>query len=127
MGADSVANGWLALGDVYGHHVDLGKRRKSAERSNQALFWLGFLAAAIFFKGGMGGNRSFWSLAVFFTLVTASHRFFDAMTDGGLGIAFFAPFNNKLDRSDSRTHGRLRCFSILATRSMISEVDDPST
>ena len=26
--------------------------------------------------------------------MTASHGFFDAMTDGGLGIAFFAPFTN---------------------------------
>src|SRR5262249_20927721 len=33
-------------------------------------------------------------LALFFTLVTASHGFFDAMTTGGLGVAFFAPFDN---------------------------------
>lgn len=29
------------------------------------------------------------------TLVTASHGLLDAMTDGGLGIAFFAPFDNQ--------------------------------
>lgn len=33
-------------------------------------------------------------LALFFALVTASHGFFDAMTTGGLGVAFFAPFDN---------------------------------
>lgn len=33
-------------------------------------------------------------LALFFSLVTASHGFFDAMTTGGLGVAFFAPFDN---------------------------------
>jgi inner membrane protein len=27
-------------------------------------------------------------------LATASHGFLDAMTDGGLGVAFFSPFDN---------------------------------
>jgi inner membrane protein len=30
----------------------------------------------------------------YFFVVTASHGVLDAMTDGGLGIAFFAPFDN---------------------------------
>jgi inner membrane protein len=29
----------------------------------------------------------------YFALITASHGLFDAMTDGGLGIAFFSPFD----------------------------------
>jgi inner membrane protein len=33
-------------------------------------------------------------LWVFFFLVTASHGFLDSMTNGGLGVAFFAPFSN---------------------------------
>jgi inner membrane protein len=33
-------------------------------------------------------------LFCYFFVVTASHGILDAMTDGGLGIAFFAPFNN---------------------------------
>lgn len=33
-------------------------------------------------------------LALFFALMTASHGFFDALTSGGLGVAFFAPFVN---------------------------------
>ena len=32
-------------------------------------------------------------LAIYFALVTASHGLLDAMTDGGLGIAFFSPFD----------------------------------
>jgi len=32
-------------------------------------------------------------LAIYFGLVTLSHGLFDAFTDGGLGIAFFAPFD----------------------------------
>ena len=33
------------------------------------------------------------SLCTFFFLATASHGFLDAMTDGGLGVAFFSPFD----------------------------------
>ncbi len=35
-----------------------------------------------------------WKLMIHFSLVTASHGFLDALTDGGLGVAFFAPFDN---------------------------------
>jgi inner membrane protein len=34
-----------------------------------------------------------FALWVYFFLATASHGFLDAMTDGGLGVAFFAPFD----------------------------------
>ena len=34
-----------------------------------------------------------WKLWLYFSVVTASHGFLDAMTDGGLGIAFFSPFD----------------------------------
>ena len=33
-------------------------------------------------------------LILYFSLVTMSHGFLDALTDGGLGIAFFAPFDS---------------------------------
>ena len=36
------------------------------------------------------GRLPLW---VYFFLATASHGFLDAMTDGGLGVAFFAPFD----------------------------------
>ena len=55
---------------------------------------VGLLVAALFSKIGWGRPYSFGSLALLFALVMASHGFFDAMTDGGLGVAFFAPFNN---------------------------------
>jgi inner membrane protein len=35
---------------------------------------------------------SLWS---YFFLATASHGFLDAMTDGGLGVAFFSPLDNR--------------------------------
>lgn len=34
-------------------------------------------------------------LWVYFFLATASHGLLDAMTDGGLGVAFFSPFDNR--------------------------------
>lgn len=35
-----------------------------------------------------------WSLFAYLFLATASHGMLDALTDGGLGVAFFAPFVN---------------------------------
>lgn len=55
---------------------------------------IGLLAALLFSKAGWAPKYSFWFLALVFAVTTASHGFFDAMTDGGLGIAFFAPFSN---------------------------------
>ncbi|MDT3777686.1 metal-dependent hydrolase [Nitrospira sp. MA-1] len=40
------------------------------------------------------GTRRYWLFAVYFFLVTLSHGFLDALTDGGFGIAFFAPFDS---------------------------------
>jgi inner membrane protein len=39
-------------------------------------------------------SRQWWGLLSFFFVLTASHGFIDAFTDGGLGIAFFAPFSD---------------------------------
>jgi inner membrane protein len=55
---------------------------------------IGLLVAILFSKGRWATQHSFWFLALVFAVTTASHGFFDAMTDGGLGVAFFAPFNN---------------------------------
>lgn len=38
--------------------------------------------------------ESRYSLLIYFFLATASHGLLDAMTDGGLGVAFFSPFDN---------------------------------
>ena len=39
-------------------------------------------------------SHRWWALLTFFFLITASHGFLDAFTDGGHGVAFFAPFDN---------------------------------
>ena len=39
-------------------------------------------------------KRRWFPFILYFFLVTASHGILDAMTNGGLGVAFFAPFSN---------------------------------
>jgi inner membrane protein len=55
---------------------------------------IGAIAAFSISRFGWAGDRSIWALALLFFAVIALHGFFDAMTDGGLGVAFFAPFSN---------------------------------
>ena len=55
---------------------------------------IGLLVARMGFPSVGPGSWEWWSLTTHFSLVTASHGVLDALTDGGLGIAFFAPFDN---------------------------------
>ncbi|HKN75179.1 MAG TPA: metal-dependent hydrolase [Candidatus Acidoferrum sp.] len=54
---------------------------------------LATLAFLLAFRQAVPGLSRF-ALWTFFFLATASHGLLDAMTDGGLGVAFFSPFNN---------------------------------
>jgi inner membrane protein len=38
-------------------------------------------------------SKSWWVLLLYFFAVTTSHGLLDALTDGGSGVAFFAPFD----------------------------------
>ena len=38
-------------------------------------------------------SRRWWALFAIFVAITASHGFLDAFTNGGLGVAFFSPFD----------------------------------
>ncbi|UCE63886.1 MAG: metal-dependent hydrolase [Nitrospirota bacterium] len=55
---------------------------------------MGLLVVRIGFPSVDHGSWEWWSLVTHFCLVTASHGILDALTDGGLGIAFFAPFDS---------------------------------
>ena len=55
---------------------------------------LSVVVVRIWFKDEQKWSRIWWVLIAHFSLVTASHGMLDAMTDGGLGVAFFAPFDN---------------------------------
>ena len=48
---------------------------------------------------GLIGSQMFrvsrWKLFLYFSFVTMSHPLLDMLTDGGLGVALFAPFSDK--------------------------------
>jgi inner membrane protein len=60
-----------------------------------SLVFAALLAAAVtlFFRHAVGITRI--SLFVYIFAATASHGLLDAMTNGGLGVAFFSPFDNQ--------------------------------
>ena len=54
---------------------------------------VGLVVAPMVSPTGSMGTRSYWLSVLYFSLVTLSHGIMDAFTDGGLGVAFFAPFD----------------------------------
>lgn len=72
----------VQYGDLWGH--------RGMTHSLLFAAALGLLAAARFKPDWRGEGRR---LALVFSLIAASHGFLDAFTDGGLGVAFFAPFD----------------------------------
>jgi inner membrane protein len=75
----------IRYGDFWGHRG-----------FTHSLFFAALLASAVVltrFRQGLPGIGRL-PLWVYFFLATASHGFLDALTDGGLGVAFFAPFDN---------------------------------
>ncbi len=58
-----------------------------------ALIW-GWIVCELFFRKVPRGSKTWWMLCGYFFLCTASHAVLDALTNGGLGVAFFAPFDN---------------------------------
>jgi inner membrane protein len=56
---------------------------------------LAFVINFIFYRNEKMFSRHWWLLWLFFFLCTASHPVLDAMTSGGEGVAFFAPFHNE--------------------------------
>jgi inner membrane protein len=79
----------LALGIRYG--AMLGHRGLSHSLCFAGI--VGFSVAWLAFHDRAQPSKAHWTLGLYFTAVTASHGFLDAITNGGLGIAFFAPFD----------------------------------
>ena len=77
----------FALGIPYGH--PLGHRGFTHSLVFAILVALAGAASA----GHLGASRGMAFLVVF--LSTSSHGLLDAMTTGGLGVAFFSPFSNE--------------------------------
>jgi inner membrane protein len=82
--ADALLAPWIPYAHPFGH--------RGFTHSLLFAALVGAWAAALAIRGKWG--HSFLKLAIFFAAITASHGLFDAMTNGGLGVAFFAPFDN---------------------------------
>jgi len=77
--------GWR-YGDVLGH--------RGFSHSLLFAFLLSFLVLVLGFKDWGRFSKRWWRLWAFFFLVISTHGFLDSITDGGLGVAFFSPFDN---------------------------------
>lgn len=75
----------IHYGDFWGHRG-----------FTHSLFFAALLAVAIVALGFRRGATGMHVLPIwlYFFLSTASHGLLDALTDGGLGVAFFSPFDN---------------------------------
>jgi inner membrane protein len=74
----------IRYGDFWGHRG-----------FTHSLVFAAVVASAVLLFGFRGGLPNFSPLSMwtYFFLATASHGLLDAMTDGGLGVAFFSPFD----------------------------------
>lgn len=52
------------------------------------------VTVALVFREATPLSKTWFRLVICLFVVTASHGVLDAMTNGGLGVAFFAPFSN---------------------------------
>lgn len=76
----------IDYGDVLGH--------RGLTHSLIFAFMLAFMVVRFWFREVQTWTHIWWVFIAQFFLVTASHGLLDAMTNGGLGVAFFAPFDN---------------------------------
>src|SRR5256714_7257331 len=75
----------IQYGDMLGH-------RGLLHSLPFALLW-SLIVVSLEFRLVSRFSKEWWRLLGFFFLATASHGLLDAMTNGGLGVAFFAPFD----------------------------------
>lgn len=86
----------------------------------------GVLVTAIFYSKKLTPKTGLF-LILYFSICTASHGILDAMTSGGLGIAFFSPFDNNRYFFPWRPIqvspiGASRFFSIWGIKVLLSEL-----
>jgi inner membrane protein len=76
------------------HYGDFGGHRGFTHSIVFAALLASVVVLIAFREGVPGLGRSAFALWTYFFLATASHGLLDAMTDGGLGVAFFSPIDN---------------------------------
>jgi len=73
----------IRYGDLWGHRG-----------MTHSLLFAAIVAVVMAFRLGPAA-RERWKLMLLLFVITASHGVLDAMTNGGLGVAFFSPFNTE--------------------------------
>lgn len=84
--ADALFIPWIAYQHALGH--------RGFSHSLVFALLTGLASAMLLIKLKRNKGQSLWTLTFIFVLACASHGFFDAMTTGGLGVAFFSPLDN---------------------------------
>ena len=83
--------------DVIGREFGIRYRDLLGHRGfSHSLFFaliVGVLVVLFVFPAISRFSRKWWSMVLFFFAVTASHGLLDSLTDKGLGVAFFSPFD----------------------------------
>jgi inner membrane protein len=74
----------VRYGDMLGH--------RGLTHSLPFALCVSFAVVKLWFREAEASTRRWLGLIAYFFVVTASHGVLDALTDGGLGVAFFAPF-----------------------------------
>ena len=81
--------------DVIGFHFGVRYGDFLGHRGfTHSLFFAALLAGLVTIALVGQSQISRWRLFLYLFLATASHGILDAMTNGGLGVAFFSPFTN---------------------------------
>ena len=75
----------IRYGDLLGH--------RGLSHSLPFALLTGIVVTSLAFRDRRPLTSPWWRLVAYFSIVTASHGVLDAFTDGGLGIAFFSPFD----------------------------------
>ena len=75
----------IAYGDLLGH--------RGLSHSLFFALLVGLVVVSLGYRHLPRFRRAWWGMFAWFSGITATHGFFDALTDGGLGIAFFSPFH----------------------------------
>ena len=83
-----------ALGFAFGVRYDSMLGHRGLTHSIAFALLVG-LAVGMFAFGKRATGPGKFQLVLYFTLVTLSHPLFDALTNGGRGVALFAPFSTE--------------------------------
>jgi inner membrane protein len=75
----------LQRGSMFGH--------RGFSHSLVFALLLALLVVRLAFRQTPAFSKGWWKLILYFFIVTASHGLLDALTNGGSGVAFFAPLD----------------------------------